>query len=73
MVVSDLERCREHALVREYAWIISIFQRGKFFQFELSAGGTKQDVGKHPNVPAQNISWPKDPRSAACRVAQDLV
>ena len=27
--------------------------------------------GKPPNVPAQNVSWPNDPRSAARRKAGD--
>ena len=29
--------------------------------------------GKLPNVPAENVSWPTDPRSAARREAQGLV
>ena len=33
----------------------------------------KRDIGKPPNVPAGNVSWPDDPRSAALRAAQDLV
>ena len=39
----------------------------------MSARGTKQDFDKPPNVPAGNVSWPNNPRSAACRTAQNLV
>ena len=33
----------------------------------------KRDAGKRPNILPRNASWPKNPRSAARRAAQDLV